>query len=518
VVDLSELLDLHEEGFAVQTGEMLDVNSPVALTLDLPETRKFIHGNGQVLWSDSTGRAGIRFSDLPEASQQLLKEWLFANLLIACSNHAARSEQLSRQAETVEEIPREPTPSTDSSEPTQVPELSEMLTDVDAVRRVVREIDADPDTVFQLITERALSITGASGAALAFLTDGQMVCRARSGEPAPPLGAPVDVQHGLSGECVRSGLVVGCQDTENDSRVDPEVCRSFGIGSFLAAPIVADFRVVGLLEVFSPQPRAFTKAHETVLERLAESIPKGQPESPLRQDATTGELLPASSRADSSVHEVREVLEQAEQEAEAQSPGRRLPPGALYLGIMALVIAIVALVTGYSLAPVIQRRWSGTVAQATSPPPAATGAAHNADAESPEAVRKLAEAGDPDAQWRMGVRYHTGAGVPQDDAQAVQWFLRSALQGHVGAQATLGAYYWAGRGVPQDLSRAYFWSAIAFAQGDETSKSRLEGLSSQMTRSQVTAARQEADNWIRQHNQAAPPSPRKPQDIASPKP
>jgi TPR repeat protein len=85
----------------------------------------------------------------------------------------------------------------------------------------------------------------------------------------------------------------------------------------------------------------------------------------------------------------------------------------------------------------------------------------------------------------------------------MQWFLRAAEQGHVIAQATLGAYYWAGRGVPQDFSKAYFWSAIALAQGDENSKSRLEGLASQMTREQISAARQQADVWIHSHNQQA---------------
>ena len=64
----------------------------------------------------------------------------------------------------------------------------------------------------------------------------------------------MDVKQGLSGECVRSGLLVSCEDTENDPRIDPEVCRALGIGSLMAAPIVSDFRVVGLLEVFSPHP------------------------------------------------------------------------------------------------------------------------------------------------------------------------------------------------------------------------------------------------------------------------
>src|SRR5208283_3956019 len=55
VVDLSELLDLHEDGFAVQTSEPLETNRAVTLCLDLPETKSFIHGSGQVIWSDETG-------------------------------------------------------------------------------------------------------------------------------------------------------------------------------------------------------------------------------------------------------------------------------------------------------------------------------------------------------------------------------------------------------------------------------------------------------------------------------
>src|ERR1039458_7990163 len=97
VVDLSELLDLHEEGFAVQTSQPLEVNRAVTLCLDLPETKSYIHGSGQVIWSDDTGRGGIRFSTLPESSRQILKQWLFANLLIACSNYAARTEQLTQR-------------------------------------------------------------------------------------------------------------------------------------------------------------------------------------------------------------------------------------------------------------------------------------------------------------------------------------------------------------------------------------------------------------------------------------
>ncbi len=578
VVDLSELLDLHEDGFAVQTSERLEINRAVNLCLDLPETKSFIHGSGQVIWSDDAGRGGIRFSGLSDKSRQILKEWLFTNLLIAGSNHAARTEQLSRRQGEEEKSP-EPAPVITTKADTKadtkalsvvpISDGSETLSLVEAVRREVREIGDDVDAVLHLITERALSLTGASGAALAFLTDDKMICRARAGEPAPPLGAPVDAKHGLSGECVRSGLLVSCEDTENDPRVDPEICRILGIGSLMAAPIVSDFRVVGLLEIFSPHPRAFTKAHETVLDRLVEMIPKThrektqpektqtektqpektQPERPIRPEAVSGVWRPSvsesgpmelASRESGSIHATRDALGEPKPEVREQvsqpvpgpivsaqvpehrpKPAPTSPSRLLDLGLLGLAIAVVAMVVGYLVGPVIEKRISPEASQRSlvkSAEAASTvsgqssanqrsadrgSTSQRAQAKSLPDLRKLAGQGDADAQWQMGVRYHNGEGVPRDDVQAMQWFLRAADQGHVTAQATLGAYYWAGRGVPQDLLKAYFWSALALAGGDENSKSRLEGLASQMTQTQVSAARQQAEVWLHSHSQRA---------------
>ena len=65
----------------------------------------------------------------------------------------------------------------------------------------------------------------------------------------------MDIRQGYPENAFAAAVLVSCEDTENDPRVDPEVCRALGIGSLMAAPIVSDFRVVGLLEVFSPHPR-----------------------------------------------------------------------------------------------------------------------------------------------------------------------------------------------------------------------------------------------------------------------
>src|ERR1700676_442147 len=546
VVDLSELLDLHEDGFAVQTSERLEVNRAVTLCLDLPETKSFIHGSGQVIWSDDAGRGGIRFSGLSDGSRQILKEWLFTNLLIAGSNHAARSEQLARRQGEEKESP-ELAPVVEARALSVVPisDGSGTVSLVEAVRREVREIGDDFDAVLHLITERALSLTRASGAALAFLTDDRMICRARAGEPAPPLGAPVDAKHGLSGECIRSGSLVSCEDTEKDPRVDAEICRALGIGSLMAAPIVSDFRVVGLLEIISPHPRAFTTAHETVLDRLVEMIPKThrertqteetQPETPIRPEAASG-MLGSSVSESGSIPATREVLLEPKTEVREQvsqhvpapivyaqvpeqipKPAPTGPSRLRELGLLGLAIAAVAMVVGYLVGPVIEKRISPEASQRSSvnaAEAASTVSGQSAtdrgssgqrvQAQSLPELRKLAGQGDAEAQWQMGVRFHNGEGVPHDDAQAMQWFQRAAEQGHVTAQGALGAYYFAARGVPKDLSKAYFWSVIAMARGDEISKGRLELLASQMTRAQVYAARQQAEAWIHQHDSAKP--------------
>jgi hypothetical protein len=569
VVDLSELLDLHEDGFAVQTSQRLEMSRAVTLCLDLPETRSFIHGSGQVIWSDDAGRGGIRFSALPDSSRRTLKEWLLTNLLIACSNHAARAEQLARRKEKEkDEESASPAPVvlteavTNAANVVPISEGTGTPSSVEAVRNQVREIGDDVDAVFQLITERALSLTGASGAALAFLTDGKIICRARAGEPAPPLGAPLDVKHGLSGECVRDGLLVSCEDMQNDPRVDPEIGHTLGIGSLMATPIMSDFRVVGLLEIFSPNARGFTKAHGTILDRLVEMIPKThpgkappensapeqtQPETPIEPEAASAALQPSSSASGStdsielvSIQAPREALWEQEPElsdpvsqpAEGQIVSEQLPeevsevperasaiPYRLFqLGLLGLAIVVVAVAIGYLFGPIVEKRWADNpqASQRPSVKPALTVSGqsaagqsmsdqHSADqrgqARSLADLRKLADHGDAEAQWQMGVRYHSGEDVPQDDVQAVQWFERAAEQGNVAAQGALGAYYWRGRGVPEDLSKAYFWSAIALAGGDQDSKVRLEGLALRMTRAQVYAARQQAEVWIRSHYQ-----------------
>src|SRR5438105_14898353 len=76
--------------------------------------------------------------------------------------------------------------------------------------------EADLATSLQRIAEAARLLTGAEGAAIALPRDGRIVCQARAGGRAPAMGTKLDVDSGLSGECLRTGQVMRCNDTEKD--------------------------------------------------------------------------------------------------------------------------------------------------------------------------------------------------------------------------------------------------------------------------------------------------------------
>src|ERR1700689_3709764 len=75
ILDLSEILEISEEGMAIQTSFPLPVQRRVNLCLDLTATRACIHTTGEVVWSARSGRVGIRFPQMPDDAVRQPKEW-----------------------------------------------------------------------------------------------------------------------------------------------------------------------------------------------------------------------------------------------------------------------------------------------------------------------------------------------------------------------------------------------------------------------------------------------------------
>jgi TonB family protein len=126
------------------------------------------------------------------------------------------------------------------------------------------------DVVLQELVMRAVDATGANSAALALARGGdEMICRAATGLQAPNLGVPLNTRDGLSGACLRTRQPQLCVDTESDPRVDAAIARSLGIRSMLIVPVLDQDDVIGVLEVFSYEPSAFSEHERILLEALA---------------------------------------------------------------------------------------------------------------------------------------------------------------------------------------------------------------------------------------------------------
>jgi uncharacterized protein len=160
-------------------------------------------------------------------------------------------------------------------------------------------------------------------------------------------------------------------------------------------------------------------------------------------------------------------------------------------------------------------------------------ATQTASAVSPiQRLRMEAERGNVEAQFALAQAYDHGRDVPKDKAQAVRWYRLAALQGDMFAQNALGDNCWEGTGVQKDdaeavrwwrfaagkgfspaqhslgkiLSgggqgvrpdkvQAYMWLALSAAQGDQEAGRQGDILSKQLTRVEITNAKQLVNQW-----------------------
>lgn len=120
------------------------------------------------------------------------------------------------------------------------------------------------------------------------------------------------------------------------------------------------------------------------------------------------------------------------------------------------------------------------------------------------ACDRLAGQGNAEAQFLLANMYRNGRGVPQDDAAAVEWYLKAADQNYARAQYNLGVMYGKGKGVPADYVQSYKWFAVAAvrhppgASRDQAAAAR-DFVAKVMDPDQVAKAKQLARDWLAAH-------------------
>jgi GAF domain/PilZ domain len=289
---------LSEEGMSMRTAAPLEIEQPVRVHVDLTSPTGHVETTGYIAWADALGRAGVRFSELPEDARRRLNEWLTVNADAPSS--IAPKLSLRGTARAAAWSVGESKPDAEeahvslSLEPGAMDE-DELIMEIEARQSAMRpgtiSRSAVPPTVFsgtvqyefnplgsdlqaalRLIGERARALTRGTSAAIALAHNGSVICRASIGVSAPALGTRLDVNSGFSGECFRTGRSLRCDDAEVDGRVDVESCRRLGVRSILAAPIRSQKQVMGLLAVFGEQSFNFDEGDVAVVESLAHTV------------------------------------------------------------------------------------------------------------------------------------------------------------------------------------------------------------------------------------------------------
>src|SRR3984893_10837174 len=225
------------------------------------------------------------------------------------------------------------------------------------LRKMIASDTQPTDNILGAVAVAAHSLTGATGAAVAMPRDGEVVCVGRSGETAPELGARLNVDSGISGECLRTGVIMRCDDASRDFHVNAEVCRQLGLQSIAVVPLRGQHGRVGVLEAFSTESYAFTEDKMEVLGRLAGlaeaawargmviEAPSGEDEGIAATALTTVVEAPAAEprpvAATVPLAEVREIL------APAQAQEPRFPRKWSYMILAAVAVLAVVLLSVY---------------------------------------------------------------------------------------------------------------------------------------------------------------------------
>lgn len=149
--------------------------------------------------------------------------------------------------------------------------------------------------------------------------------------------------------------------------------------------------------------------------------------------------------------------------------------------ITALVVMVSNTATANPLAEAIQAIDSGRQKQAA------------------QLLTPLANAGNSTAQYRLGMLYYMGQGVPEDENQAVFYWKKAANQGSADAMFHLGSAYLFGtqaaRTVPDPDREAATWYFQAASAGHAEAQYHLGLLF--LAGKGVIDSRKEAARWMR---------------------
>ena len=147
------------------------------------------------------------------------------------------------------------------------------------VQRFIAGNELNLDAAMHLIADCALSVSSASGVAVALVEADELVYRAGSGSAEKHVGRRVPAVLIASSKCGIRPEILRVEDAETDMRIEAEVCRQFGTSSLLMLPIRQQNVLVGTLQVWFNDAHSFldgeVRTYRLMVEVLEEAMLRG---------------------------------------------------------------------------------------------------------------------------------------------------------------------------------------------------------------------------------------------------
>jgi diguanylate cyclase (GGDEF)-like protein/PAS domain S-box-containing protein len=165
----------------------------------------------------------------------------------------------------------------------------------------ILDLGADVGAIARRAAARARALSWADGAMVEIIKSDGTLHRGVVGTGATTrsrlaVSPPADPWHGLVGTTPQV-----CDDTEDDPRVDPEVCRRLRTRSVITVPLYRREVRLGAITVTSSRPNAFDSAQTAVLQLLAglvtSAVVGSRVITELRQIGRRGEVAPLAGEA-----------------------------------------------------------------------------------------------------------------------------------------------------------------------------------------------------------------------------
>jgi len=132
----------------------------------------------------------------------------------------------------------------------------------------------DPMVLIQRVADQVVEFVDGARGTLIGMTDEtrEVLFVCGSGIYQPWVGMRIAAHGSISGMCIRENRVLVSEETASDDRVDAEACRRVNARSIVCVPIRRAAECVGVVNVSSTRPRAFSDDDVRLLSEITDFV------------------------------------------------------------------------------------------------------------------------------------------------------------------------------------------------------------------------------------------------------